>query len=173
MPSSSHPQPVPLSIPGVSATSNAAAERVTSYAQQVWADCRPWSEFYSTAAINLPPFQSLSDRVSTNVHLYRANYQILAAFWLGIFVLVAIPSFLIAIIAFALLDRWAARLAARNGGKLPHRDMVILSLVALAIVWVTGIAQHVLTSLALSSISIVAHAALHEPATIETEIANV
>lgn len=183
MPSSSHPHPSsqpPPAAPegsGLQASAGplagAAAEHMTSYVRQTWTDCRPWTEFYSTAAINLPPFDSLSERMSTNLHLYRNNYQVVAAVWLGLFVVSAIPSFLLAVAAFFLLDKWAARLAGRNNGKLPHRDMVVLGLVALAIVWLTGIAQHVLSSLALSSVSVLAHAALHEPVTIETEIPNV
>lgn len=152
---------------------SAATDRVVDYARNTWCECRPWSEFYSTAAISMPPFATLSDRFSTNLHLYRANYQVLATFWLAVFFIGSIPSFLIAIVLFFLLARLCTRRALRNGGKLSHRDTVLAAFAALIIIWITGIAEHALVSLAVSALFIAAHAALHEPSTVETEITTV
>lgn len=159
--------------PFLSAMPFAMKDRMRSYAVSTWADCRPWAEFYSTAAISVPSFAHLSDRVSTNLNLYKSNYQVIAVCWLALLFLFSIPNFLLAILLLVLLDRWTARAATKNGGKLAHKDMVIIGFAFLIIIWVTGIARNVLTSLGLSFLSIIGHASLHEPVVIETEIANV
>lgn len=175
MPSSASPVPPPTNSEPVSIIGlpSATTDRVSAYARTTWEECRPWNEFYSTAAISIPPFSILSDRFSTNLHMYRANYQVLAVFWLLIFFVGSIPSFLLAALLFFLLERWCWCQALKNGNKLSHRDTVITGFAALIVVWITGMAEQALLSLGLSSLFIAAHAALHEPATIETEIATV
>lgn len=153
--------------------SSTITARAQSYAVRTWATCRPWADFYSTSAISLPNFHALSDRMAANLAIYASNYHVVSAFWLALFFLFSIPTFLLALLFFFLLDRWAAKIAAKHGGKLSHKTVVFLVFASLVVVWVTGIAQQVISSLAFSFCSVLAHAALHEPVVIETEIANV
>lgn len=139
------------------------ADHSLAYMRQTWMGARPWAQFYSTRAISLPAFASLSDRVATNLRIFRANYQVVAAVWLCIVMLLCIPSFLLAAALFVMLDRWRAWRTSITGGVLIHRDAIIGVFAALVVVWVSGIGGHVVVSLAFSAISVIVHAALHEP----------
>lgn len=147
--------------------------RILDYFRHTWNARRPWLEFYSTSALSIPPFPLLSDRFSTNLHLYRANYQVIAAFWLVIAFLGAIQSFVITAMLLFIIERWCLYQSMRNGNVLSNRDLGIAVFSILIVIWLTGFAKHLVVSLAFSSISIAIHAALHDPTRFETEIANV
>lgn len=158
---------------GAFASASAATDHVVSLARKCWADCRPWTEFHSTRTISVPQFAALSDRISSNLHYYRANYFVVAAFWLAFNFLFNIPRFLMAAVLFILLQRWAASRAAKNAGALSHRNMLITAFISLVIIWITDIGSTVIFSLVISAIYTTVHAALHVPDPVETEIATV
>lgn len=150
--------------------SSTTASRAVSYAKKTWHECRPWTEFYSTKALSRPQFAALSDRFATNLHTYRANYQVITAFWLLFFLLGTIHTLLLAGILFFCLEKWCSRVASRNGNTLQQKHKVFAIVAALVIIWVTGIGKYTVISLFFTAISIAVHAAFHEPDYIETEI---
>lgn len=150
--------------------SSTTASHVVSYARKTWCECRPWTEFYSTKSLSRPQFAALSDRFATNLHIYRGNYQIIAAFWLLFFLLGTIQTLLLAGILFFCLEKWCSRVASRNDNTLPQKHKVFAIIAALIIIWITGIGRYTVISLFFSSISVAVHAAFHEPDSIETEI---
>lgn len=150
-----------------------ATERVISYAQTTWRQCRPWKQFYSTRALSIPPFAALSDRVSVNLHVYRANYQVIIATWLVCILLRSIPSFLLAAVIFFAIERYAARRMLKNNNVLPARDKLVIALIVLLVIWLTDIGSFAVSALALSAITVSIHAAFHETDAVETEIATV
>lgn len=178
LPSSSNISPqsgVSLSTAPSTTTPNSflSYERVASYAQQTWQECRQWKEFFSTRALSVPQFVALSDRLSTNLYHYRANYQVIIAFWLSIILLTTLTDFLLTCILFFILERYCSRQANKNGGQLQNRDILITVFVSLFIIWITGIGIHIAIALCLSTISVGIHATFHTPDFIETEIATV
>lgn len=148
-------------------------ERALAYSRHTWSNCRPWTEFYSLRALSLPTFEGLSERFSTNLHLYRANYQVLAAIWLIMSLLSSFSSFLFAAIFLVLVARWCSHQASNNGNVLSHRDMVIASFACLIFVWLTGFARQLVTFVVFSCLSIAIHASVHDPSVFETEIGSV
>lgn len=158
----------PMGVMGPATTS-----RVVSYARQTWDECRSWKEFYSTRAVSRPQFDGLSDRFATNLHVYRANYQVIAAFWLVIVLLGSIYTLVLAALGFWLLEMWCTRKASQNGNQLQHKHKVIAAFLALIVIWVTAIGSSTVQSLILTAISVGVHATCHEPDSIETEIATV
>lgn len=148
-------------------------DRIVAYSRQTWGNCRPWSEFYSPRGLSIPAFESLSERFSTNLHLYRANYQVLAAIWLVICFLLSFNSFLLATIFLILAARWCSHRASINGNVLPHRDMVIVSFACLIFLWLSGFAKQLVTFVVFSCIYIAIHASIHDSSVFETEIATV
>lgn len=149
------------------------SDAVLAYVKATWADCRPWTEFYSTRDLSVPQFAAVSERVSSNVHVFRANYQVLAAAWLAVSVLFCIPSFLVASLCFFLMERWASRRASRNSGSLAHKDRILLAFTTLLVIWITGIGAVIVISLSLTAFTVTLHTALHTPDVEETEIATV
>lgn len=162
------PSPSPMGVMGPASTS-----RFVSYARQTWDECRPWKEFYSTRAVSRPPFNALSDRFATNLHVYRANYQVIAAFWFVIVLLGSVYSLLLAGLGFWMLEMWCTRKASQNGNQLQHKHKVMAVFLALVIIWVTAIGSFTVQSLILTAVSVGVHATFHEPDSIETEIATV
>lgn len=168
--SSSAPSDPSSHTPQVTAIST---DRFLSYAKQTWQETRPWNQFYSTRAIALPQFSALSDRFSTNLHIYRANYQVIAAFWLAFVLLGSIPSLLLAGGLFLLLERWCTWRANKNNSTLQKHEIFVAAVASLIIIWITDVGTFVVHSLIFSTLSISIHAALHEPEAVETEIATV
>lgn len=140
---------------------NEKADLLVNFAKATWADCKPWSEFYSTRAIAVPKFANASDRVLSNLSTFRANYMVVAALWLCLAMLTGIPKFLITMLLFVILEKWASRRAQKNGGVLSERDRVIIGATALLIVWMTHIVRDILISLCLTAISVGLHTLLH------------
>ena len=180
-PPKSHSLPVPPTggpvAESVSSTqpiqSNLTAEKANlavDYLRATWADCKPWDQFYSTSAINVPVFSVLSDRVKENLQVFRANYIIVATVWLSLAILSGIPTFLITGLLVFALERWATKRANKNGGHLSNTDRVVVAVVALLIVCVTHIVGYLIMSLFFTAVSVGAHACLHdEYAGIQTE----
>ena len=176
--SASKPSAAPVAAPPAAAPSSPSEQPSAPWYEDAllrlrvtYADARPWAEFYSTRNLSLPPFSSLSDRVSANLHVYRANYLIIAAFWLCVVVLGAIPQFLIlAAVVFGGV-RWGARLQQKGGVK--PRHYFVGALVVLITVWLTNVGNSIVLALGLSAVAVGVHAALHVPQEIETEIATV
>ncbi|CAN8061539.1 unnamed protein product [Agarophyton chilense] len=144
------------------------ADRLVTCGRNTWRDCRPWPEFYSTRALSVPQFAALSERVAKNLHVYRANYTVLVAFWFVLMLLGSIPSVIIAALLFFAVERWAAR---RNG--LSPRDKVVVAFLVLLVIWLTDIGRYAITSLLFSCLSVALHATFHETDVVETEIATV
>lgn len=147
-------------------------DRALHYSRETWLSCRPWNEFYSVRALSIPPFASLSDRFSTNLQLYKGNYQVVAAFWLIVFFLWSFYHFIIAAAFFFLIGRWCSH-RARSNGALSHSDMVIAVFAALVVIWVTGFGEELIASLVFSCLSLCGHASLHDPSMFDVEIPDV
>lgn len=148
---------------------SSSAFRFVSYARQTWAERRPWSEFYSTRALSRPQFADLSERFGTNLHIYRANYQIIAAFWLFVLLLGHMFTLVMTAVLSLILERGSTFLAAKHGGSLPPKFKIIVAILVLLIIWVTDIGKFVIWSLSLTGVSVALHATFHVPQ-IETEI---
>ncbi|KAI0565881.1 PRA1 protein [Gracilaria domingensis] len=151
-----------------SPTFSVTTDRLVNYARNIWRECRPWNEFYSTRALSMPQFAALSERVAKNLHVYRANYMVIVAFYCAIMLLRSIPSVIVAALLYLAVERWSAR---RNG--LSPRDKILVAFMVLLVIWLTDIGNYVITSLMLSSISVALHATFHETDVVETEIATV
>lgn len=177
----SHSSPLPMASatplnpaqPEPTQRLNDKADRLITYVRTTWQDCRPWSEFYSTRLISLPTFAALSDRFSMNVHVYRANYQVVASFWLLCVLLRSILSFIAAAILFLCLESWAFRKAAKNSNFLLPADKVVILFAALLIIWMTDIGSYTVTSIFISAVSISIHAIVHQPGAVDTDVATV
>lgn len=154
---------------GVAAHTN----RVLGYARQTWDERRPWREFYSTRTLSVPRFADLSDRFAANLHVYRANYQIIAAAWLVLLLLGSLQSLLLGALGFFGIERITARKAEKNGGVLPHKFKVIAAFGGLGVVWLSGLGDYVVRWAVATALTVSAHASFHEPQTDETEIATV
>lgn len=138
---------------------------LVAFARSTWASCRPWPDFFSTRLLQLPSFSSLSDRVFSNLHIFRHNYIVVAAAWAGVSVLSSVPSVLIAGGCGILLSRMATRRAAKNGGVLADKDRMKIGALSLLAVWVSGIYNVLAGALFWAGVSVGAHCALRVEST--------
>lgn len=140
----------------------APVDMVVERARASVRDARPWREFFDARQISIPNFADITDRVEKNLRAFRGNYEITAACWFAVGVVLMFGEFLIAGLLLLLVERWVrSKLRADNTLDNSHKA-VVLGLV-LFIIWITGVGEALVGYLFCAVLSVSAHAILHNP----------
>ncbi|GJQ13691.1 hypothetical protein GpartN1_g5482.t1 [Galdieria partita] len=142
---------------------------IRSQLWQIWCSAKPWSEFANSKKLKAPTDAAdVRDRVFSNLRFYLPNYVLLFVALSSLSILLR-PFIVIAVLLIAFLYAYLFVLnpTPLSWGPIhlnSQLKMVVLTVVAVFLIWITG-AVYVITSwLGVAFVIAVAHAVMHLPA---------